>query len=134
MASAHRAKSAPKQASAAPTKRATAAKRAARGAPPEGLVDKALKARWEEAIARYRKARTEEIEGWDERYEALGDILDNDPPYYLAGGHKTARAFLQAEVPDQDERSVRTYIRVARFFDPEDEAKHGVSKLDLLLR
>jgi hypothetical protein len=102
-------------------------------APPE-LVDKALKVRWDEAIVRYRKARAEELEGWDERYEALGDILDSDPPYYLAGGYRTARAFLQAEVPDQDERSVRTYIRVARYFDPPDEQQYGIIKLDLLLR
>ncbi|WP_437680743.1 hypothetical protein [Sorangium sp. So ce131] len=142
MASAQRTKSASKKASAskvparspAPARRAAPPRRSAGGAAPDGLVDQALKARWEEAIARYRKARTEELEGWDERYEALGDILDSDPPYYLAGGFKTARAFLQAEVPDQDERSVRTYIRVARFFEPEDEAKHGISKLDLLLR
>jgi hypothetical protein len=102
-------------------------------AAPAGLVDQGLKLRWEEAIARYRKARDEEVAGWDERYEALGDILDSDPPYYLAGGHKTARAFLKAEVPDQDERTVRTSIRVARYFDPEDEAQHGISKLDSLL-
>jgi hypothetical protein len=96
-------------------------------------VDAGLKARWNEAIERYRKARDEELEGWDERYEALGEILDGDPPYYLAGGYKTARDFLQAEVPDQDERVVRAYVRVARYFDPEDEKQHGIWKLDALL-
>src|SRR5687767_11771137 len=76
------------------------------------VVDAALKARWNEAIARYRAARDEEVEGWDERYEALGEIIDSEPPYYLAGGYKTAREFLKKEVPDQDERSVRAYVRV----------------------
>jgi hypothetical protein len=98
-----------------------------------GLVDEGLKRRWQEALTRYRKARDEEVAGWDERYEALGEILDSDPPYYLGGGYKTARAFLQAEVPDQDERTVRTAVRVARWFDPDDEARHGISKLDALL-
>ena len=102
--------------------------------PTEVTVDKALKARWSEALERYRRARTDETEGWDARYEALGDILESDPPYYLAGGYKSAAAFLKAEVPDQDERTVRMYIRVARYFDPEDEARFGVAKLDLLLR
>jgi hypothetical protein len=97
-------------------------------------VDEGLKARWKEALARYVRARTEETEGWDARYEALGEILDSDPPYFLAGGYKTAAAFLKAEVPDQDERTVRMYIRVARYFDPEDESRFGVAKLDLLLR
>jgi hypothetical protein len=103
------------------------------GALGESLVDRGLKIRWEEALSRYRAARGEEMAGWDERYEALGEILDSDPPYYLAGGYKTARAFLAAEVPDQDERTVRTYVRVARYFDPEDEAQYGVTKLDALL-
>lgn len=98
-----------------------------------GLVDEALKARWTEALARYHKSRTQEISGWDDQFEALGEILDSDPPYYLAGGYKTARAFLQAEAPGQDERSVRMYVRVARWFDPEDEAKFGITKLDKLL-
>jgi hypothetical protein len=98
-----------------------------------GLVDRALKARWNEALERYRVARAEETAGWDERYEALGDIVDAKPPLYLAGGFKTAGAFLRAEAPELSERQVRTYIRVARYFDPEDEARHGVSKLEALL-
>lgn len=103
-------------------------------APSPVTVDKALKVRWTEALARYHRARADETEGWDARYEALGDILESDPPFYLAGGYKSASAFLKAEVPDQDERTVRMYIRVARYFDPEDEARFGVAKLDLLLR
>lgn len=97
------------------------------------LVDEGLKIRWNEAIARYRKSRAVEMKEWDERYEALGEILDSDPPYYLAGGYPSALAFLAAEAPDQDPRTVRTYVRVARYFDPDDEAKHGISKLDALL-
>ncbi len=136
---------APKAAGAGKTKPAAPAKPAAGKAKPAapakpapagqgGVVeDKALKARWTEAIERYRKARGDEAAGWDERYEALGEILDSDPPYYLAGGFKDARAFLEVEAPDQDERSVRRSIRVARYFDPDDETKYGISRLDLLL-
>jgi hypothetical protein len=97
------------------------------------LVDQGLRIRWDEALARYRAARGEEIAGWDERYEALGEILDSDPPFYLAGGYRTARAFLAAEVPEHDERTVRMYVRVARYFDPEDEVQYGITKLDALL-
>lgn len=115
------------KASSAPTQRS-------KSAGSKDLVDQALKSRWSEAISRYRKARAAETSSWDDRYEALGEIIDSDPPYYLAGGHKTVAAFLKAEVPDQDARTVRTYIRVARYFDPKDEERHGISKLDALLR
>ncbi len=99
----------------------------------KSLVDKALKARWEKAIARYRAARDTESSGWDDRYEALGDIIESEPPYYLAGGHATTRAFLKAEAPGETERSVRRSIRVARHFEPSDEATHGIAKLEALL-
>jgi hypothetical protein len=97
------------------------------------LADRRLKARWKEAITRYRRARDEETSSWDERYEALSEVLESDPPLYLAGGYKTARAFLRAEAPGQTERTVRRYMRVAQHFDPEDESTHGIAKLDALL-
>ncbi len=97
------------------------------------IADRALKKRWEKAIARYRNALTDATEGWDARYEALDEILSSDPPYYLAAGYKDAVSFLKAEAPAEDPRTVRCYIRVARHFSPQDEANHGVSKLDLLV-
>ena len=51
----------------------------------KGPVDTALKAKWEKAIDQYRAARDAETSGWDERYEALGDIVEAEPPLYLAG-------------------------------------------------
>ena len=96
-----------------------------------GLVDKALAARWAETISRLRAARGEATKGWDDKYEAVGEILDHK--LYLAGSHKSAREFLAKELPGEDERSVRTYMRVARYFDPADEEKYGISRLDLLL-
>ena len=97
------------------------------------LVDRKLKARWEAAVARYRQARDDESSGWDERYEALGEILDSQPPYYLAGGYRDATSFLRAEAPGQDLRTVKRYVRVARHFAPADEARHGIARLDALL-
>jgi hypothetical protein len=97
------------------------------------LTDKALKARWEHAITRYRAAKSKETKSWDEEYEALGDILESDPPFYLAGGYKNVTAFLAVELPGVDERTAKRNIRVARHFDPADEQKHGVTKLDALL-
>jgi hypothetical protein len=96
-------------------------------------VDKKLKARWQAQLERFEENRGRELAGWDEMYEALGEILDSEPPLYLAGGFKTARAFLAARLPGVNEQTARDYVRVARNFDPPDEQKHGVSKLVLLL-
>jgi hypothetical protein len=113
---------------------ATAKRRAASKVKrPEVVVDKALKQRWTIEMERLKEARASETAGWDELYEALGEIVASDPPLYLAGGYKTARDFLKKELPDKNERTLRSYIRVARHFDPEDEVKHGITKLELLL-
>ena len=99
----------------------------------ETLIDKKLKARWQSAIARYQRAKSGEAEGWDDRFEALGEIIDSDPPLYLAGGYKNKRAFLRDNEPDLNERTLERSIRVARHFDPADEVAHGVARLDALL-
>jgi hypothetical protein len=105
--------------------RATSAKQA--------LVDKALRKRYQDAMARYRQALDDESAGWDTRYEVLGEIIHATPPYYLAGGYSTVGSFLKAEVPGESKRSITTAIRVARSFDPEDESRFGISNLDALL-
>ncbi len=96
-------------------------------------VDKKLKARWEQEFARFTQAKGAEAEGWDELYEALDAILNHNPPLYLAGGYKSARAFLKDQMKGQDIRTVQANIRVARHFDPNDERAHGTAKLALLL-
>lgn len=112
-------------------KKSSPARLAARAGLKNPLVDKALAARWNEVIDRLRAARAGAARGWDDKYEAVDEILEHK--LYLAGGFKTVRAFLEKELPGEDERSVRTYVRVARYFDPADEEKYGVSRLDLLL-
>ena len=82
----HATRSKPKSAakSKAPKKAAKA-----KSLPANPMEDKALKQRYLEALDRLRNASASEAKGWDERYEALGDILESEPPYYLAGGYKT---------------------------------------------
>ena len=57
---------------AKPTRKPASRKKPAAGKP---LADPILKARWDAELSRYQRARTEEMAGWDERYEALGAIL-----------------------------------------------------------
>ncbi len=82
-----------------------------------------------ERLFESERARRERAR-WDEQYEALGEILDGDPPLYLAGGYANEKAFLAAALRGVDVRSARRSCRVARFFDADDEAAHGVMKLD----
>ncbi len=121
------------KAKAAKGSKTTAAKRTTKTQRDNPLADPALKKRWDAAIARYRDALRDETQGWDERYEALDEIINSQPPYYLAGGYKDATSFLRAEAPSEERRTIRTYIRVARHFDPIDEANYGITKLDLLV-
>ncbi|MFI5288454.1 MAG: hypothetical protein ACHQ17_02330 [Polyangia bacterium] len=96
-------------------------------------VDKQLKLLWQEASERLRQAAGNESGDWDAKWEAVGDIVQHEPPLYLAGGFKTTRAFIAASLPGENERSVRRAIRVARHFAPDDERKYGPSNLDALL-
>jgi hypothetical protein len=124
-------KAAPKTSSRTAERSTKRTRRPAAGANP--LVDKALAAHWKDALSRFEDAKRDEAARWDEQYEALGEILDGDPPLYLAGGYANEKAFLAAALPGVDVRSARRSCRVARYFDADDEAAHGVMKLDALL-
>src|SRR5437879_4223257 len=102
-------------------------------AKPRVVVDRAMKVAWEIQLARLKQAKQEETSGWDELYEAFGAILKSEPPLYLAGGFRSARDFLRHELPGEHERTIYSHIRVAESFDPEDEARYGISKLEKLL-
>ena len=52
-------------------------------------VDRALKERFAAELARFDQAKSGEVSGWDEMYEALDAIFYSDPPLYE---RNTARA------------------------------------------
>lgn len=95
-------------------------------------IDRALRRRWLDALRVVRRSARGAAVSFDERWEAVAEILDHDPPLYLAGGFATAREFLAAEL-GETERTARRYVRVARFASPVEEARYGVSKLDAVL-
>lgn len=122
------------------TKRSTTTATARRGVgkvkvPPRVavVVNEAMRARYEKHLADFKRAQAAEIARWDEAYEALGEILDGKPPLYLAGGYRSAKAFVAAVLPGTKLETVRAGVRVARHFDPDAEKKHGVTRLALLL-
>ena len=111
------------------------AKGSAGSAPPKPrvIVSKAMIARYDALLKAFREARGTEFGGWDAAYEALDSLLHSEPPLYLAGGFKSAKAFLTATLPGVALSTVREGVRVARHFNADDEKKYGVRKLALLL-
>lgn len=112
-----------------PTKKPAAKPRPAKV---EVTVDRALARRWKALSAEMVAAKRRESGGFDAYWETVGEILDHDPPLYLAGGCATAREFLAKHV-GESERTARRMVRVARVASPNDESRYGVSKLDAAL-
>jgi hypothetical protein len=95
-------------------------------------IDRALKKRWTEALTKLTRARDQGAGAFDELWETAAEIIEHDPPLYLAGGFATATAFITKELAET-ERTARRYMRVALFASPKEEARYGISKLDAAL-
>ncbi len=98
----------------------------------EVKVDAAMKRRYDALAAVITRTTRSESSAFDERYEAIGEILDSDPPLWVAGGFSTIPDFIAAVVREPG-RTVRRMVRVARFASPAEEARYGVAKLDAAL-
>lgn len=96
-------------------------------------MNAAMRARYERLLAEFKRAQGAELVQWDAAYEAIDAILSAEPPLYLAGGFKSAKDFAAAVLPGITLETVRDNARVARYFDPDAEKKHGVARLALLL-
>lgn len=122
----------PTTAASSRTKPAQRPPRTARPAAVTITVDRALKQRWESAIAAIHAARREGAGAFDALWEAAAEIVEHEPPLYLAGGFATAKAFIQQQL-GETERNARRNMRIAKFASPSEEAQYGTSKLDAAL-
>lgn len=95
-------------------------------------VDKDLQKRWQKALDIVKDAKREGASAFDVLWETVAEIVENDPPLYLAGGLATTRDFL-AQHLSETERSARRWMRVAKYASPAEEARYGVSKLDAVI-
>lgn len=95
-------------------------------------VDVALKKLYAEAIRALERATAEGAKSWDVRYEAIGDIVEHEPPLYLAGGYSTETDFF-AQVVQENRQSVYRNMRVAKYANPDEIEKYTTSKLDLAI-
>lgn len=95
-------------------------------------VDAALKRLYTEALKRLEVATAEGAQSWDRRYEAIADILEHNPPMYLAGGYSTEAAFLTKQI-GENRQAVYRNIRVAKYANADDIEKYTPSRLDLAI-
>jgi hypothetical protein len=57
----------------------------------------------------------------------VGEVLEHEPPLYLAAGISTAKEFL-ARYTHESVRSAQRFVRVAKYASPHDEERYGEAK------
>ena len=92
-------------------------------------IDASLKKLWADTAARLKKATAEGALSWDERYEAIADIVEHQPPLYLAGGFSTEKAFFEKSI-GEDRSTVYRNMRVAKYSTAKEVEIYGASRLD----
>jgi hypothetical protein len=95
-------------------------------------VDRALKSAWERLAKAIAAASAKESADYDRLWEAVAEVVEHDPPLYLAGGYRTATEFYAKHL-HVDLRTGTRNVRVAKHATPADEAKYGPAKLDAAL-
>ena len=100
----------------------------AKSSPVTVTIDASLKKLWTEATARLHRATAEGALSWDERYEAIADIVEHQPPLYLAGGFASQRAFERSL--GEVHSSVHRNMRVAKYATAKELETYGASRLD----
>lgn len=95
-------------------------------------VDASLRKLWNDASERLTRATSEGAQAWDDRYEAIGEILEHQPPLYLAGGFATDQAFLK-EVVAEERTTIYRNVRVAKYASAKEVERYGSSRLDLAI-
>ena len=92
-------------------------------------VDPALKKKWDQLSAIVEHAKRKEAFDWDALWEAVGHVIEHEPPLYTVGGYKNAKDYYRRAL-GESVRTASRNIRVAKFASPTDESVHGVAKLD----
>ena len=106
------------------------AKRSAKGKPVAVKIDPALAAAWKKSLKTLEAAASEGQRAWDLKYETVGQIVEHDPPLFLAGGMATMTDFVKQYLPGEDLRSVQRNVRTAEYASPDEEEKYTTSKID----
>ncbi len=92
-------------------------------------VDAGLKKKWDSLSKVVDRARHAGAVDWDVLWEAVGVIVEHEPPLYELGGYKNAADYFQRAL-GENARNASRYIRVAKLASPTEEETYGVTKLD----
>ncbi len=95
-------------------------------------VDTALQALYRETLHHLEQATNEGAQAWDQRYEAIAEMLEHQPPLYLAGGFSTDADFI-AQVVQENRQAVYRNVRVAKYATPTDIETYTARRLDLAI-
>jgi hypothetical protein len=108
-------------------------RRPARPAPPTGdisvPVDPSLKKAWDAESKKLEAYSSQGARSFDHLWETVARIVEHEPPLYVVGGYKNAKAFFLA-VLHESERNARRNVRVAKHATPAEEQTYGVHLLD----
>ncbi len=95
-------------------------------------VDPALTRLFHEAMQKFHAASAEGAKSWDQRYEAIAEIINHQPPLYLAGGFATDTDFIDKQIQGSRQAVYRN-IRVARFANADDIERYSPARLNLAI-
>ncbi len=96
------------------------------------LVDPVLKRRWDDACRRINAAAHGEAQDFDQKWEAVAEVINADPPLYLAGGFSNDKDFFEKYLHADRVTSLRK-ARVAQFASPGEIETYGDTRIDALL-
>ncbi|MDP3274511.1 MAG: hypothetical protein Q8Q09_04900 [Deltaproteobacteria bacterium] len=123
----------PKKASKpAKSPKVVTAPKPARGAELDRDAMTKLRGDWKIAHSKLRALVKSGAKTFDQRYELAAEMMDHEPPLYLAAGITSFAAFC-AQVLEEDERVARRNVRVARHATEADVQRLGVHKIDAAL-
>ena len=92
-------------------------------------VDAGLKKRWDALSRIVERARHAGAADWDALWEAVGAIVEHEPPLYELGGYTNAADYFQRAL-GENARNASRYIRVAKLASPSEEERYGITRLD----
>lgn len=95
-------------------------------------IDASLKRRYDGLATIIRASKKRGASAFDALWEAVGEILEHEPPLYVVAGYRDAAEFFREELGETRRNGFR-FVRVAKFASPREEEKYGTTKLDAAL-
>ncbi len=96
-------------------------------------VDASLKKLWDGYAKQLASAGAAGASAFDVVWETARKVVEHQPALYPLGGYKSAAEFFRQHLKTEPRTATRN-MRVAKWADPSEEEKYGVTNLDAALR